>query len=71
MNEDIRKSVRAWAKTIGEQAAMGRLVGRGMNPRTAELLCFGEYGSKPKAYRNMLIEEMSKDGFTVGAVRSA
>lgn len=61
--QDVRKTVRAWAKAIGENAAMGRLVSRGMNPRTAQLLCFGEYGSKPKAYRNMLIDEMSKDGF--------
>lgn len=63
--------MRAWAKQIGTDQAMARLIARGMNPRTAQMLCLGEYGSKPKAYRNMLLEEMSKDGFAVSAAESA
>lgn len=62
---DVRKDVIKWAKTVGYQVAVGRLVSRGVSPRAAELLCSGDYPSQPKSLRDKLVEEMNKDGFPI------
>lgn len=61
-----------WAKKIGRRQAMSRLLMRNVSSGTAEKVCYGRYVSSPReALAEILKEEMSKDGFAVGAVKSA
>lgn len=61
-----------WAKKIGRRQAMSRLLARNVSSATAEKVCYGRYPSAPREIlADILKEEMSKDGFAVGAVKAS
>lgn len=63
---DIKKLTKAWAKKIGYQQAVSRLIAKGISARAAERLCGGDYTSQPKSLMcAALLDEMSKDGFAL------
>lgn len=71
-HEALAKLAPRWAKKIGRTQAISRLLQRDVSVATAEKLCTGRYPSVPREkLAEILSDEMSKDGFTVGAVRSA
>jgi hypothetical protein len=63
---EIKTLTKAWAKKIGRQEALGRLVTNGISPAAAEKLCDGRYPSEPKALlRRAILEVITKDGFAL------
>lgn len=69
--EDLKDAVVEWAKAIGENQAIARLIFRDVGVRTASRLCKGQYDSTPRGMlANILREEIKKDGITVPAKNS-
>lgn len=64
---EFKKKVFEWAKAIGRENVIGRMVGeKKYNSRTIERLCDNTYSSSPRGpLRQALIDEMAKDGFTL------
>jgi len=62
---EIKRLTKAWAKKVGHQKAVGKLVSIGISTRAAEKLCNGDYPSEPKALRRSILEVLGRDGFTL------
>lgn len=62
---DIRTLTKTWAKKVGYQKAVSRLVSNAVSPRAAEKLCKGKYQSEPKSLRRSILEVLARDGFTL------
>ncbi len=53
-----------WVDKIGKNAAVKRLINKGVAVHTAEKLCGGRYTSTPRdLLMKTFLREMSKDGF--------
>lgn len=68
---DLKKSVRVWAKQIGEREAALLLMRGGLSTRVAEKLCLGVYPNEPKAIRDKILKVLAKNKFSVQAEKAS
>jgi len=71
-NKDLKTTVIKWAKKIGKHVAYSRLVLREVSPSTTDKLIAGRYVSEPETWvRDVLLDEMAKDGFSLAGEKAS